>query len=250
MAEMKLTTRFSDLGEEPTTTLQPLEGYEKKELVSLEEAVKSIDIPIHNLDSMVWTAKRNSRNPPDNLTSDESAAIRLYTMEWSSEDHKSFYQALNQRLRLEEREHLKSWFSYLKLLFTALYKLPSVKKRLWRGIRGNISDQYQDDYIWWGFSSCTTTVQAMEKFIGVQGERTLFTIECINGKDIKAHSTYQNENEVLLMPGTYLKVIEKTSPTKNLHIVRLQEEDPPHELRKSPFTSEAPTGTRAQGKRQ
>ena len=249
MAEVNLATRFSDGGEEPTATLPPLEGYEKKELVSLEEAVKPIDIPVYNLGGMVWAAKRNSQKPSDNLTSDESASIRLYTMECSSEDHDSFYKVLNKNLRSEQRKHLKAWFSYLKLLFTALYKLPSVKKRLWRGIRGNVSDQYQKDYIWWGFSSCTTTVQAMETFIGVEGERTLFMIECINGKDIKAYSSYQNENEVLLMPGTYLKVIEKTRPTKNLHIVHLQEENPPHELRKSPFVSAASTDTRAHSKR-
>ena len=249
MSEVTAATRFSDVGDEPTRTLPPLEGYEKKELVSLEEAVKSIDPMIHDLDRMVWTAKRNSREPPDNLTPDESAAIRLYTMEWSSDEHDSFYKTLNKKLRSEQRKHLKVWFSYLKLFFTALYKLPSVKKQVWRGIRGNVNDQYQDDYIWWGFSSCTTTVQAMENFIGRTGERTLFMIECIHGKDIKSHSSYKNENEILLMPGTYLKVIGKWSPADSLHIIHLQEENPPHELRRSPFVSTVSPDNRAHGKR-
>ena len=39
--------------------LTPIEGYEKKPLVSLKEAVAPIDTPIHNLKTMVWTAERN-----------------------------------------------------------------------------------------------------------------------------------------------------------------------------------------------
>jgi hypothetical protein len=217
---MSATRRFLDAGEEPTKALTPLEGYEKKDLVSLEEAVKSIDVPIHNLDAMVWIAKRNALPLLDGLTSDESAAIGLYTMEWP-EGYDNFYTILNQKLRSEERKCLTSWFSFLKLFLTALYKLPSNKNQIWRGIHGNVSNLYNVDYIWWGVSSCTTTIEAMENFVGLSGERTLFMIECINGKSIQAHSSYKDENEILLMPGTYLSVIGKWSPSERLHIIHL-----------------------------
>ncbi|CAF3675920.1 unnamed protein product [Rotaria sordida] len=208
MSQGKIINRFIDADKEPTKTLTPIEGYEKKDLVPVENAMAEIEPPIHNLRTMVWTAKRNSRNPSDGLTSDESASIHLYTLEWP-EIHQSVYTLLNEKLRSEKRSELQSWYSYLKLFLTALYKLPSLKKTIWRGIHGNVFDLYQEDFIWWGISSCTETMKVMEKFVGRSGIRTLFMIECINGKAIKSHSFYKDENEILLMPGTYLRVIDK-----------------------------------------
>jgi hypothetical protein len=150
---------------------------------------------------------------------------------------KPFYTLLNERLRSEKRSDLSSWHSYLKLFLTALYKLPSIKKAIWRGIRGDVSHLYQKDYIWWGVSSCTETMEAMEKFVGRKGVRTLFMIECINGKSIQSHSHHKGENEIILMPGTYLRVIGKWSPATGLHMIHLQEEIPPHPLLASPLDS-------------
>jgi hypothetical protein len=236
MTQSNLNNRFIDAEKEPTKTLTPIKGYEKKKLVSLEEAVAEIQPPLHDIDTMVWTAKRNSRNPENNLTSDESASIHLYTLEWPEPDQ-SVYSILNQKLRSEKRNDLISWHSYLKLFLTALYKLPSLKTTVWRGIRGNVSDLYQDDFIWWGVSSCTETMKVMERFVGRSGIRTIFMIECINGKEIRSHSFYKDENEIILMPGTYLRVIDKWSPADDLHMIRLREETPPCQLVASPFTS-------------
>jgi hypothetical protein len=105
MAQMIVPDRFLDAGEEPDQTLTPIEGYEKAPLVSLKEAVQPIKSFLHNVDSMVETAKRNSRKPADSLTSDESAAIHLYTMQWPK-PHPSLYTLLNER-------HLRHGFSFL-----------------------------------------------------------------------------------------------------------------------------------------
>jgi len=86
MAQSNIISRFIDANEEPTKTLTPIKGYEKKDLIPLEKAVNEIEPPIQDLDTMVWTAKRNSRNPEDNLTPDESASIHLYTLEWPEAD--------------------------------------------------------------------------------------------------------------------------------------------------------------------
>jgi hypothetical protein len=240
MAQGNVASRFLDAAEEPSKTLTPIDGYEKKPLVSLDEAVTQIVPPLHNLSSMVWAANRNSRNPSDGLTSDESASIHLYTMDWP-EAHQSVYTLLNKKLRSEQRNDLKSWRHYLKLFLTALHKLPSLKKTIWRGIREDVNDQYQEDFIWWGVSSCTETMKIMEKFVGRAGVRTLFMIECINGKAIKSHSFYKDENEIILMPGTYLRVIDKWSPADDLYIIHLQEETPPCPLVASPFDSSSPS---------
>jgi hypothetical protein len=241
MAVVNGVDRFIDAGKEPTRILLPIEGYEKKPLVSLKDAVSTIDIPIHNLDSMVWTSERNCEDPPDGLTPDESAAIHLYTME-NSEGHDSFYALLNRKLRAEKRNELKSWYSYLKLFFTALYKIPSSKKIIWRGIRGNVSHLYQKDFIWWGVSSCTETMEVMEGFIDRSKARTFFMIESINGKKIISHSFFKTENEIILMPGTYFRVMGKWSPAENVYMIHLQEETPPYQLVAPPFTPSASVG--------
>ena len=97
--------------------------------------------------------------------------------------------------------------------------------------------------IWWGFSSCTETMKVMERFIGRSGVRTIFMIDCINGKAIKSHSFYKDENEILLMPGTYLRVVDKWSPADDLYMIRLQEDIPPYPLVASPFTPSSSTSS-------
>jgi hypothetical protein len=107
MAQSNIIGRFVDADKEPTKTLTPIKGYEKSNLVSLEQAVTEIEPPIDDLDTMIWTAKRNSRNPEDGLTSDESASIHLYALE-QPEAHQSIYSLLNKKLRCDKRNELKS----------------------------------------------------------------------------------------------------------------------------------------------
>ncbi|CAF1331812.1 unnamed protein product, partial [Didymodactylos carnosus] len=143
-------------------------------------------------------------------------------------------------LRSQNRDTLIPWFSYLKLFLTALYKLPSFKGTIWRGVSGNISDQYDEDQIWWGASSCTETMNVMEGFVGLDGVRTLFNIECINGKAIRSHSYYKTENEILLMPGTYLQIVSKWSPAKDLYIIHLRETAAPYQTIAPPCDPPSP----------
>jgi hypothetical protein len=51
---------------------------------------------------------------------------------------------LNQSLRNENREQLKSWFYFLKLFLTALYKLPSQNERVWRRVKNiDLTSKYK-----------------------------------------------------------------------------------------------------------
>ncbi|CAF4033034.1 unnamed protein product, partial [Adineta steineri] len=157
----------------------------------------------------------------------------LYSMEWEPhEECLSF--ALNAALRTEDRKELKPWFSYLKLILTALEKLPSTPCNVFRGVNLDLSNQYsvRKTFVWWGFSSCTISIEVLEKeeFLNKIGERTVFTIECDSGKDISRHSYYKSKKEVLLLPARQFMVVGCFEPAQGLHIIQLKETMPPFTL--------------------
>ncbi|CAF5055850.1 unnamed protein product [Rotaria sp. Silwood1] len=234
-------SRFTDVYSEPVDhLLSPIKGYQNKPLVSLMEAIEPVSNFFDEIEDNVKVALHNCRNPADGLTQQESASIHLYTMQF--DDGPNLYEVLNESLRAENRQDLKPWFMYLKLFFTALYKLPSENRRIWRGIRKvDLSGKYKTgtEFAWWGVSSCTADMQVLEssQFLGKEGPRTLFSIECINGKSVAAHSYFKNgEKEIILMPGSYFQVIGQLSPGGGLHIIELKELIPPMTLVKPPFS--------------
>jgi hypothetical protein len=228
------TERFLDVANEPTQRLSPIEGYELKPLVSLGEAVRTLESIIKNIQSYVWTATGNSETPKDGLTLDESAAIYLYTME-------CMYHQLNEALRSVQRQVLIPYFSYLKLLLTALWKLKDVKEVVWRGMKGNFADQYPTGkkLVWWGFSSCTLSLDVLQNqtFLGETGQRTLFNIQCFNGKMIQNHSYYPSEKEVLLLPCSYFEVMGHIKQGTDLRIIHIKQIEPPVVLIQPPSPS-------------
>jgi hypothetical protein len=234
-------SRYTDIKDEPVgKMLTPIAGYQNEPDLPLEDAVSPITHLFIDLEQNVWIAKFNCENPQDGLTQDESAAIHLYTMQFSSGD--SLYSILNRTLRTEQRDFLIPWFRFLKLFITALFKLESIRATVWRGIRGeDLSGKYPTGrkFAWWGVSSCTTTPDVFKtsNFLGKAGARTLFSIECLSGKSIKTHSYFSDkEQEVILMPGTFFEVIGQVEPAEGLHIIHLKEIQPPFLLLKPPFS--------------
>ena len=229
--------RFLDADEERLNALAPLRGYASEQLVPLTEAVVKLRKLVDDVDTRVWTATNRCKNPVDKLTQHESAAIVLYTIEWDP-NHPSLYTMLNKTLRVEDRRKLTPWFPYLKLLFTGLFKLPSIRCTVWRGVRGDLRSHYTqgDNVTWWAFSSCTSSINVLEseQYLGTSGPRTLFAIECLNGKDIKHHSYFAQEDEILLLPCTHLQVISHLSSKENLFIIHLREVSPPFMLLEPP----------------
>jgi hypothetical protein len=194
-----------------TNTLDPIINYSREPLLSLAESCLPLIDIVKNIHKYVSLALETTpKEPFDNLTRDESAAIRLYTMEWSTSSD-SLYSILNRTLKNVDRQDLIPWYKYLKLFLTALVKIPCVPSQtVWRGVKKNISKDFLpgSQVIWWSFSSCTITLTVLENdlYLGNTGERTLFSIEILNGKNIRNHSYFDNEDEVLLLPGTYLEV--------------------------------------------
>ncbi|CAF4093301.1 unnamed protein product, partial [Adineta steineri] len=64
-----------NIGDDPSKVLEPIWGYAHLPLVPLEEACKPLHNIISRLEPHIWVALENSKNPSDNLTQDESAAI-------------------------------------------------------------------------------------------------------------------------------------------------------------------------------
>ncbi|UJR23108.1 hypothetical protein I4U23_026129 [Adineta vaga] len=231
------------ISDEPKQMLQPIAGYVHEPLLPLEKACEPLLDLVDRLEAHIWIAKENTKNPTGGLTPDESAAIHLYTMEWdgaATQPHVSLYAQLNRTLKQVDRTKLRPWFRYLKLFLTALAKLPcEPHQTVWRGVRKDHSVDYPPgaQVTWWAFSSCTTSLSVLESdlYLGNVGTRTLFSIETINGRTIRAHSHFTTEDEILLLPGTYLEVKSRLNPATDLYIVHLQQKVPPHVLLEPPF---------------
>ncbi|CAF5057067.1 unnamed protein product, partial [Rotaria sp. Silwood1] len=96
-------------------------------------------------------------------------------------------------------------------------------------------------FVWWGFSSCTSSIDVLqsELFLGKTGTRTMFTIDCLNGKDIRQHSYFETENEVLILAATQFQVVASLDQANGLHIVQLKEIEPVFSLIQ-PVASKSP----------
>ena len=214
--------RFTEYQRE-NSKLKPIVGYWACPLVPLEQALKEFFSQINELQRSVTEAKRHCTYPSqDKLTRDESAALLLYTTE--AGEH-SFYLALNQILREEDRSKIRPWFSYLKLLDTALNKLPTVKGNIWRAVSGNVTSDYKKNQVitWWTVTSCSTSAEVVKAFLKPNQEATLFMIEAVNGKNIAGYTMYPDEHEVILGLGTQLRIVDIGFQHGNLRVVQLKE---------------------------
>ena len=223
--------RFSDIAGEPLRKLPPIRGFENEPLVSLEEATKPLVGVVQEIEHMLDIVQDHNSKPKNGLSKDESCSITLYSLEWNPPE-KCFYFILNETLRAPNRQTLlRPWFLFLRLFFTGLSKLPSTGHRIiYRGVKMDLRNQYKEGerIVWWGFSSCTKTLDVLEneKLVGTSGTRTLFNIESDTGKDICQHSFFEKEDEILLLPGREFEVLSSLSMGNKLTIIHLKEVQP------------------------
>jgi hypothetical protein len=190
-------------------------------LVSLPEACKILKLE-KPAEGSVKLAKAMDRGE---LTVDEAAAIHLYTTNY-------LYKPLNASLRALTREKVKEYFAYLRLLLTALDKLPKSKKPLYRGVALDLSAQYKlgSQVTWWAVSSCTPDLKVASSFGGGGKKSTLFVIDSIRSVGIRELSQYKTEEEFILAPGTDFSVT-KVNTKGSLVEIHLQEIDKPRRVR-------------------
>lgn len=165
----------------------------------------------------------------DGLTRDEAAAINIYTQE-----HPNIYKVLNSMLRKGDPDPLKQWFPYLKLLLTALHKLPSCPGTYNRSVSADIAAQFVKGkkIVWWEFSSSTATIEALGAFMELGKPRVLFQLEVQRAVDINRFSAFAEdgvtggvgEDERLLLSGIPLQVKSIQPMGGNLTMVQMFEE--------------------------
>ncbi|CAF1417938.1 unnamed protein product [Adineta ricciae] len=216
-------TRFTynAISELQTANRSPIYGYQHLPVLPLEKTVEKISPKIPGLIKYVAQAKEDCNQHSNLLTVDESAAIYLYTMPIS------FFSNLNDALRAGDRHKLKPWFSYLKLFITALEKLPSLQRTtVWRGVATDVGADFENNdlHVWWSVNSCSRALNVVEAYLGKKS--TVFAIDTIHGKDISAYSVFEEEKEVVLIPGTRVRVNNKSLNFENrFFIVHMNEEE-------------------------
>ncbi|UJR32402.1 hypothetical protein I4U23_019864 [Adineta vaga] len=224
----RIIIRMSNEESEPKRMLPTIQGYENERVTTLEKAVQQIIPFVPDVLKMVAEVKQMCQNPKDNLTVDESSSIMLYTLE-KGQYKPAFYVVLNQTLQEKNREKLRPWFLYLRLVMNALAKLPPTTCRIiYRAINRDLMQDYPKDLpvTWWGFTSCTSTLDVLQKFLGDNGSGTIFNIEFDSGKDISQHSYFPDENEILLYPARQFTVISSLKTGKQNRTIHLKEIQP------------------------
>ena len=217
--------RFGDI-DASFKQLRPVYAHRSEKVVSIEKALEPVAPQIDELPYYIKIAKRHCHFPSEHgLSKDQSAAIYIYSMEWGDT---TLNRLLNKTLRSENRQALKIWFPYLKLLDTALDKLPTVKGTVWRGVSFDIGKNFTQNQLvtWWSISSCSSSLDVITKFLDNNKNSTLFLIEARNGKKVSGHTEYKNEDEIILRMGTQLRVISSVLDYPNgLHATYLIEID-------------------------
>ena len=204
----------------------PIEGFADLAILPLELAVQPLMTLLPAIQIYVQQAKEKCLQPAHGLTCDQSASIMLCTMRWQPLDQCLSY-VLNKILRSTDRHKLKPWYSYLKLLFTSLDRIPSFHRTIYRGIQSDVSSHYikNRSIIWWDFSLCSSTIDRLYsgKYLNRKDPRTILTIECYSSKDISQHAYDPSLELILLLPATQLQVIRCLKQKPNIHWIRLNE---------------------------
>ncbi|MGW0433466.1 ADP-ribosyltransferase domain-containing protein [Micromonospora sp. NPDC003197] len=194
-------------------------------LMDFREAVAPAAKLLSNLDWHVVRSHEFGKRQTDSVTSglsaDEVAALYLYTCE------SAFYRQINATLRNPDRTRIVPYLPYLRLLFSAVSRLPARTGPLWRGVSLDLRAQYPlgETVTWWGVSSCTSKLGVAEAFLGRRGKRTLFEVRPVRAVSIRDFSAFTGEEEFILAPGTQLKVTDVKAERGGLCTVRLTELD-------------------------
>ncbi|MFG1749169.1 ADP-ribosyltransferase domain-containing protein [Streptosporangium sandarakinum] len=205
--------------------LPAITGVSDTPLMDFREAVAPVAALLPGLDPHVEQSYRFGEKQAGDaagvLSADEVAALYLYTCE------SAFYRRINATLRDPDRTRIVPYLPYLRLLSSAVSRLPARREPLWRGVSLDLRAQYPlgRTVTWWGVSSCTPRLGVAQAFLGRRGKRTLFEVLPARAVGISGFSAFTGEEEVILAPGTQLTVTDVRAERGGLCTVRLTEVD-------------------------
>ena len=154
MTLLKAHPRFFDVHHEHQHSIPSgaTHDYEDMPVLSLKMAVENLDTIVNKASQNAHIATERSAHPHHPLTQDQSAAICFYTMNWKPTDQAISTQ-LNTALRSQDQTQIIPYLFYLKLFTSALNKLKSCKKTIWRGVNADLSNEYSPGktIVWRGF---------------------------------------------------------------------------------------------------
>ena len=225
--------------EEDLENTVPLLGVFDAELLCLSDAVaRTGALDEASQKAVLYSAKQGAKRalkrakekgtPAASLSEDEAGAVHLYTLE------SPLYKQMNQHLRRRDRSAFKPFFPFLRLLLTALQKLPRADVVVYRGVKIDLASKYPEGeaVTWWSFSSSTSEVGVLknDQFLGDQGKRTIFSVRTTRAVDVSALSALPFEKEMLVLPGSVFEV-KSTLPLGNgLTMVQLEQDADAPEL--------------------
>lgn len=235
-----MVDRVTDIGVEPLTFLDPITGFRASKILPFRETIENLIATLPELSEIRDYAKMalstakvlcHEKDPAQfcqkalTLSVDEVAMINLYTRD------SPLYKVLNARLRNEDRVSLKPFYPLLHLLISAIEKLKPQELTCFRGVKEDISQQYQTlmktvgKCNWWAFSSCTSNISVLSspRFCGDTGDRTLFSIMSPFFYDVTPFSSGRNESEMLLLPGTELHIVGVLDLGNGLYQIQLEQ---------------------------
>lgn len=192
-------------------------------LMDFREAVGPVASLLAGIDRHVVRSHEFGKTRADEtageLSADAIAALHLYTCE------SAFYREINAALRSPDRDRVVPYLPYLRLLFSAVSRLPARTEPLWRGVALDLRAQYPlgRTVTWWGVSSCTSERGVARAFLGGRGRRTLFEVTPVRAVGIRSFSAFTGEEEYILSPGTQLRVTDVKADRGGLFTVKLEE---------------------------
>jgi hypothetical protein len=213
------------------TGLAAINGIATAEPLSFVDAVKRCGVK--NIRSNMAVAAKHGTTMKNHgeggdLTADQIAAIHMYTQACD------FYRSLNSCLRARDRERVKPFLSYLRLLLEGLRQLPAIESFVYRGVKLDLSDKFKkdDEPVWWSVTSTSETIGVLESkdFCGQDGSRTVFMVEAKHARNIAPFSAFKSEKELILLPGAQLRVKSVVALGGGLHMVQMEEIDMPMSL--------------------
>ena len=209
-----------------------LVGIAKAEQLPFLEAVTRCGVEGVELNATVaakHAAQMKNHGEGGALTADHIAAIHMYTQACD------FYRSLNACLRDRNRDCIKPFLPYLRLLLEGLRRLPAKSRIVYCGVKLDLSAKFRegDEPVWWSVTSTLTTMGELQSkdFCGLDDEpRTIFAIRAAHARDIAAFSAISSEEEYILLPGAQLKVISLLALGGGRNLVEMHEVDEPMSL--------------------